>query len=497
MALSGKKLDRKQQKHREAKLAKLCDRGRLKHRAGDLVGALMAYAKVLRLDHQCAFAIHYGALAARQLLRQARGAGFVNPTTLQEVHDICYSFMAEAVTLVDKPLTPEARIASAAVFHNMADMLQNDGHFSHAAEYLHLALDRHPAQGDSWWLLGNVSAELGDRTAANAAWDTALELPMPEAGARYNRSFLRLRRGDYERGWSLYESRFDAPDFAGGFVSHDIRRTLQPWRGEELSGKRVYVYGEQGNGDHLQFARYVRALQLRGAEVAFETVSALHRLMTLAYPDVPVVLQGSPLPRADFAVSTMSCPAYLGTRLETIPAPLEIPDLQVASDDLLAPYLEAMACQPGRLVGIGWEGSVLNPLNPRRSIPADALAQLRDIPGVTFVNLQPGGSEVFAAQLGGIDPTPALRDFAATAAVMQRCDAVVGIDSAVSHLAGSVGVPLHVALSFSADWRWLEDRSDSPWYPSATLYRQASPGDWSSVLSPIRAALTRLVSETP
>lgn len=459
--------------------------GERAHRQGRFVVADAKYRHVLKLYPNHPAALHNLAFCTRQAIALAKQEGRATPADFEAAIAVARVLHAQAIKL-----NPH----NATLFHNYADLLYAEGLYAESLQLVEAALQRNPDLLSAWVLKGRIVAQEGDRRRADACFNRALAIPPQSPEDRNNTAFLSLRRGDYARGWADHEARTVSAGYIAGYGRPDLAALAPTWRGEPLAGKSILLYGEQGNGDHIQFARYAAVLQAMGARVSVETLSGLVRLIA-ASVEAPVCARGEPVLRPDFVVSMMSCPAVLGTTIDTIPAPLAVPDFDVPASDPIAPFLRQMAAAQSagqRLVGLGWTGAETNQINRIRSIPDTALATLRGTPGVTFVNLQPGRSDTFAREVGGIDPTAALVDFASTAAVMQRCDAVIGIDSAVSHLAGSVGVPLHVALSFHPDWRWMDDRSDSPWYPSATLYRQTAPNAWEGVLAAIRAVL-----ETP
>ena len=205
-----------------------------------------------------------------------------------------------------------------------------------------------------------------------------------------------------------------------------------------------------------------------------------------------VVEWGGPLPDFDVHCALMSLPRVFGTRLESIPA--TVPYL-AADPGLVANWRRELEPIAGFRVGICWAGNPEQPNDRNRSTRLARLAPLAEVPGVHLVSLQVGPARDQVREVAGDWPLTdlggRLGDFAVTAAVIQNLDLVVSIDSAVAHLAGALGAPVWVALSFAPDWRWLLDRDDSPWYPTARLFRQARPGDWEDVFRRIAADLVR------
>jgi hypothetical protein len=281
-----------------------------------------------------------------------------------------------------------------------------------------------------------------------------------------------------ERGWESYEWRLRSGALDG---LHEREAPL--WTGEALAGRRLLVWAEQGLGDTLQFVRYAALLAGQGVDVVVEVQPELERLVRQSLPQVEVVARGQRLPQFDVHAPLMSLPHLLHTRLDTIPA--EVPYLfaEEAADRLGA--------RDGRLrVGLVWAGNPQHKNDRRRSLNPNVLAPLSSLRDIQWFSLQPGTTTPPPLDL--VDLTADLTDFADTAALLMQLDLVVTVDTSVAHLAGALGRPVWILLPYAADWRWLVERSDSPWYPSARLYRQSAPGDWPSVVERLRADLAKL-----
>jgi ADP-heptose:LPS heptosyltransferase len=262
-----------------------------------------------------------------------------------------------------------------------------------------------------------------------------------------------------------------------------------------LHGKTILVYGEQGLGDIIQFARYTALLKRAGAKVIFECPRALARLFATGRDIDELIIAGDPLPSFDTHASLLSLPGLFGTRLDTIPA--EVP--YVSAPSTVSPDL-ARVLEPDRdrfRVGIVWAGSPTHRWDRRRSCSLDDFAVLAKCPGVALFSLQKGDS---ASALGErtngwvVGLHNYLEDFADTAAAMMQLDLVITVDTSVAHLAGALGRPVWVLLPLAPDWRWLLGRDDSPWYPTMRLFRQTSRGDWSGVLAQVVEKLKGLSS---
>ncbi len=307
------------------------------------------------------------------------------------------------------------------------------------------------------------------------------------AQAKFVEAVARLTLGDFS-GWRGYEARWSV-----GFLAGCRREFAAPlWLGaQDLDGKTILLYAEQGFGDTLQFVRYAPLVAARGARVILEVQPQLERLLA-ATPGVAAVIgQGETLPAFDFQCPLLSLPLALGTELSTVPA--SIPYVAPLRDDVAPWRARLPAGKP--LVGLAWSGERSHDNDLNRSLRLETLAPLFRLTDVTFVSLQHEVREVDAGVLRNHPAVIAVgetfRDFADTAAAVARLDAVIAADTAVAHLAGAMGKPLLLLLPFGADFRWLRDRTDSPWYPTAKLYRQPSFGDWASVIAALRLDLLR------
>lgn len=293
----------------------------------------------------------------------------------------------------------------------------------------------------------------GDYETATAALVQALQLRPDHQPAIAGLGMTLLGRGLYPQGWALYEARKAATPtpLDGGDVPE--------WDGRPLEGRRLLVWPEQGLGDEIQMARYIPILAQSG-QITLACSPPLARLFGQFGVEVLARTEATVPPAADVHVRNFSLPGLLGTTLETIPP---------------APYLRAPAEPKRGGVGVVWRGDPTHPNDARRSLPSpELLAPLGEV--AELVDLQaPRG------------------DFLDTAARIQALDLVVTVDTLMAHLAGALGVPCWVMLpALGADWRWLRGRSDSPWYPSLRLYRQARPGDWPEVVGRIKADLAGL-----
>jgi hypothetical protein len=310
------------------------------------------------------------------------------------------------------------------------------------------------------------------------------------AQARFVESVVRLTLGDFDTGWHGYESRW-----AVGFLASQRRTFTVPlWLGQgSLVGKTILLHAEQGFGDTIQFVRYAPLLANRGASVIVEVQSELVRLLSSLPGVTAVIARGQPLPSVDYHCPLLSLPLAFSTEPVTIPA--GIPYIAPADDEVRSWRQRLPQRQP--LIGLVWSGARAHDNDLNRSMPLKTLAPVLDLPDVTFVSLQHAVREQDAAALEDypnvIQIADGFRDFADTAAAIAALDLVIAADTAVAHLAGAMGKPLLLLLPFGADFRWLRERDDSPWYPSARLFRQPQFADWTGAIGALRQDLMRTV----
>jgi Flp pilus assembly protein TadD len=380
---------------------------------------------------------------------------------------------------------------------NLGVSLSDLGQFDEALHWIRSSMQLQPNSADAWDNLGMTLARQGHWHEAMACYDRAIELRPDFGEAHRNRALGWLAEGDFERGWPESEWRLKCRN-PPGFGWPRPR-----WNGEDLGGQTILLHWEQGLGDTLQFIRFAPLVKQRGGQVWVFCQPSLVRLVALC-PGVDRAFGSSPLPDFPVHAPLMSVPAILGTTLASLPG---------------APYLfaDAATIEQWRLVlrralgvadltsvfkiGIAWQGNPQNRVDLWRSFPLKQLAPLAELAGVRLISLQkgPGTEQVRALDRqfpvveldSGIAGLEDRRDFLDTAAVISLLDLVVTPETAVAHLAGSLGVPTWVALSSVGDWRWMNDGDDSPWYANTRLFRQATMGDWDGVFRRMADSLQR------
>lgn len=311
----------------------------------------------------------------------------------------------------------------------------------------------------------------------------ALTLLAPDDGdIHFNLSLALLSAGRMEEGFKEHEWRFNKAS-AVPLRHFEVAR----WSGEPLQGKNILIHAEQGYGDSIQFIRYADMLAASGATVIVEGQDRNITPLLATAPGVSAVLsRGEPLPfRPDYQIPMMSLPFSLGVSSWPPPRP---PYLK-PHRELLTLWRGRVAGLPGLKVGLAWAGRQEHENDANRSIPAVNLSNFRDLQGISWVSLQ-FGPQAAAPDLPLYDLSAKVKDFLDSAALVSCLDLVITVDSAVAHLAGSLGMPVWLLLPWNPDWRWMRDRQDTEWYPSMRIFRQKQPGDWGEVLEAVVAELT-------
>jgi tetratricopeptide (TPR) repeat protein len=341
---------------------------------------------------------------------------------------------------------------------------------------------------------GNVLRNLGRDEEALASYARGRALDPGHAGLRLNEAFCRLLSGDLESGWREFESRWDADEALPW-----LRNFSQPaWRGEEpIAGKTILLHAEQGLGDTIQFCRYAKLVAERGATVLMEVQRALAPLLAGLEGVDRLLVTGEPLPPFDVHCPLLSVPLAFNTGLSTIPA--GVPYLRSAPDRVGA-WQARLGPRTLPRVGLVWSGSVGHKNDRNRSIPLASFSRALPAGRAQYVSLQKdvreGDRPVLAARTDILHFGNELEDFADTAALVDLMDVVVTVDTSVAHLAGAMGKAVWILVSFILDWRWLRNREDSPWYPTARLFRQPAQGNWAEVLERVDGELRRVLGES-
>jgi predicted O-linked N-acetylglucosamine transferase (SPINDLY family) len=374
----------------------------------------------------------------------------------------------------------------AQAYCNMGVTLADLGHEADSRYFFQRTLMLDPASADAHFNMGLLSHKTSNYELALACLDRSIALNPDFADAYWNKAFLKLLMGDFPEGFVLYEWGWKSGMRLG---SRDFNEPL--WLGKTpLAGKRLLIHHEQGIGDCIQYARYVQLAVEMDAEVILETPAPLVPLLKTLTPACELVVMGDPLPRFDYYIPLMSLPLAFGTTLDHMPpsAPyLSTEPLRVAT------WAQRLGSHAKPRVGLVWSGSTLHQNDHNRSLALKELLPFLSLP-IEFHCLQKEIREEDANSLAALPMIrthcEAINDFADTAAIVSLMDLVISVDTSVAHLAGAMGKPVWILLPAAPDWRWLLTRKDSPWYPSARLFRQAQPGRWDAVVTKVRAALS-------
>jgi tetratricopeptide (TPR) repeat protein len=397
-------------------------------------------------------------------------------------------------------------------------LLHNDGRFAEAVEVFERAeaLGNLPAASNR----GNSLLDMGRMDEALRAHERAVERDPQSAGAKYNLALTRLRQGDWQQGWPEYEARWRFRE-----VHRGPRVFMQPrWQGEPLEGRRVLLHAEQGLGDTIQFCRYATLVAARGGVAILQVQAAAERLMrslpVARCGQAETALLGAKPPEFDLECPLLSLPAIFGTTVETVPWPgaylsadhatvLEkwaqfhsVMSLNGSVKNAPCPILSprfwakgwdtstfSLAGSEGTQsvrMGLAWAGNPRYKADRQRSMNLKTLLPLLRTPGINWISLQKGAA---AEQLAGLpgdvfvwDGASMEKDLAETAALAATLDLVITTDTCIAHLAGAMGKPVWILLPHLSDWRWMQEIETTPWYPTARLFRQWTPGDWAGVL---------------
>jgi Flp pilus assembly protein TadD len=329
--------------------------------------------------------------------------------------------------------------------------------------------------------LGMALLNQGRVPEAQSWFEAATHLNPNFAEAHWQLALALLLMGDYPNGWREFEWRWQCPAYGT-----PKRRFPQPsWQGEPLQGKTILISSEQGASEAIQFIRYAPLVAQRGGRVVFECPPPLVPLLQTVCGIDQMVPAGNPLPPFDVYAPLLSLPHLFQTTLATVPA--SIPYLHPT---LKSPLPSVHSARSKQRIGLAWTG---DPLDLRSDLSLPHFAPLLALPDCSFHNLQTGPAH---KQMAHLNPPANLRDLSGhardlphLAALIQQLDLVITPDATVAHLAGALGKKTWVLLPFAPHWRWLQQREDSPWYPTVRLFRQIKPGEWTDVIGRVAAAL--------
>ena len=335
---------------------------------------------------------------------------------------------------------------------------------------------------------GNVLREIGEPAAGIPFLERAIQLAPGAATPNFNLAVARLLTGDYARGWSQYEHRWNFEHLAGTLPTHSQPR----WTGQDLKDKTILVVQEQGLGDVIQFVRFVFGLHTAGARVILQVNDNLAPLFA-GSPVIHEIIDVTDVP-AEFDLWTpiMSIPGVQGVTLQNLPHQLQY---LAARTDLARAWQDRLGFKKRLRVGMCWSGRPDSWINRHKGMPFEvALALIQRNPDYEWINLQVecSADEAQILEHNGVQHFPGLvNNFADSAALIHHLDVVISVDTAVAHLAGALGRPTWIPLNwYGTDWRWGLGQDSTAWYPSARLFRQPGLGDWDTVVDRIHQYLS-------
>ena len=475
------------------------------HRGNALAGllryeeAIASYDRAIGIDSTLADAYYNRGVALAELGRYEPAVASyeralqLNPDYSQAHNNLgntlCrFDFHSRALSCYERAIECCPTFVDAWVNH--ANLLRRLHRYEDALRSSLRAIDCMPECAEAYNARGAVLACMGRYDEASSDYRRALELKPTLAEASWNQAIVALSRGQFLEGWKHYETRWKVRSLG---LAHRFARQ-PPWLGvQSVRGRVVLLHAEQGYGDTLQFCRYAPLVAAKGARVVLSVPRSLQTLMGSLDGIERVIAQGDP-PAFDFHCPLLSLPLASGTELASIPAPASYLRADAAAS---ASWAERLGPRNRLRVGFSWSGSVTHPNDANRSISLEKLLPLTAC-DVQSVSLQ---EEVRAADEPALRQSPhllrlgeELSDFAQAAALLSQLDLVVTVDTAIAHLAGALGKRVWILLPHVADWRWLQGRADSPWYPSARLFRQPVARDWKSVIEQVRCELVALIA---
>lgn len=367
-------------------------------------------------------------------------------------------------------------------YSNRGNLLKDAGKLDDALEDHSKAIQINPNYAEAYSNRGGVFRDLGRVDDALSDYHRSIQVNPNYARGHFNYSMVLLLLGRFIEGWKEYEWRWKTKEFIR--KKNGIQGPL--WNGSELNGKTILIYSEQGNGDTIQFIRYVSQIKKYGGRVVVKCPQSLKRLLSHVDGINLLVVEGDSVPEYDVQLPLLSVPHILKTDEYSIPAdiPYIFPEDDLSIESLSYSYIN---------VGIVWAGSPTHKNDRNRSIKVDYFVPLASIPDVQLYSLQVGtrSSDLDSPAVDNniVDLSSNISDYKDTASCINKLDLVITVDTSVAHLAGAIGKTVWVLLPFSPDFRWLLECDDSPWYPTMRLFRQNKRGNWGEVFENVAQAL--------
>lgn len=480
----------------------LVQRGMIAHQQGDLPEAERLYRGALAANPDHFEGLHFLGLAVahqgkpeegEKLVRRSLEVNRSKPEAFKN-HALMLNGLRrhqEAIEACDAALALAPRMADAMIVR--CNALRELDRYDEALTWLDRALAIAPNNFVALAARGDILSTLGRHDEAIDYSNRALAINPNYVQAIFNRGCRWLAKGQLVQGWPGYERRFDVP-------GHPQRPALpgMRWTGQPLNGRSILIHDEQGLGDTVQFVRYLPLLKQHGARITFVVRPTLRRILRPLLGDIELLPSVPPAQMFDYHCMLMSLPHVFNTSVETVPA--TVPYLYPEPD--LIERWRGKIGSDGFKVGICWQGNPENLLNRGRAVPLKHYAPLAEIPGVRLICLQThhGLDQVAdlprpeALTMLGEDFGTGADAFVDLAAAMKCVDLVVTSDTASGHVGGALGVPTWIVLGNVPDWRWMLERTDTPWYPSVRLFRQPRPGDWQAALDAVGGEISAMTA---
>ena len=472
-------------------------RGTVLHELKQLDAALADYDRAIALKPDYAGACFSRGIALQELKRLEEALASYDRTIALKP-DYAEAYLNRGITLhdlrrLDEALANYDRAAAlkpdyAEAYSNRGFVLQELKRSGEALASCDRAIALKPTLAEAYFNRGVPLQHLKRLDESLASYDRAIALKPDYAEAYWNKSLHKLLTGDFDEGWQLYEWRWKS------LQKQSARNFAQSlWSGEQpVAGKTLLIHAEQGLGDLIQFCRYIPMVEALGANIVLEVHASLVSLISTLKGNFTLAEKDKALPSFDLHCPIMSLPLAFKTTLASIPASVPYLHADPGKKEI---WHQRITSNTKPKAGLVWSGSMEHKNDNNRSIPLDMLKPLLQLP-IEFHALQKEIRPDDAAVLPYLTQIhlhqEELHDFSDTAALIQEMDVVISVDTSVTHLAGAMGKPVWILLPFMPDFRWMLDRIDSPWYPTATLFRQPVAGEWASVITEIAMRLEAL-----
>ncbi len=458
------------------------------------------FEKILKLDPKSIDAfnnigINLQALGKHQeAINAFESAVKINPNTADSHNNLGISLLtnnqpSEAALAFQKAISLNP--SSPQLYNNLGLALKKLNKIEESIICFNKAIDIDKRYADAYSNRGLSYQALQQTQAALNDYDECTKLDPGHVDNYWNKSLLKILMGDFEDGWILYEWRWKS------FAKKSVRKFNEPlWLGKEsIENKKILIYPEQGYGDFIQFCRYIPMIEKLNAEVILEARPALLDLISTTYPHMTIIESGKRLPSFDFQCPIMSLPLAFKTQLDNIPS--SAPYLK--SDPTKNKKWDTKLGKKTKLrVGLAWSGSIQHPNDHNRNIKLDDLKPILALP-FEFHSLQKEyrvNDLTLIKEFGIQNHAEKLNNFSDTTALIENLDLVISVDTAVAHLAGALNKTIWIMLPFNPDYRWMLDKDHSPWYASASLFRQKQTNDWHPVVKSITDKLNKLLTTT-